>query len=134
MGNKKSKRAREAEKRIEKTRRQSMAGKAPNESKGIKSVQRHFRAFHDRVTTHHPQYVWGEKGKDYLTLGVTSSDKDSIPLTKNPEPGNTEEAHIIPKVNKINKGIRNEKLKGWNLADEDKKIANKIIDDYKKGK
>lgn len=99
---------------------------------GIKNVQRHFRTFHDGQTTHHPQYVWGEKGKDFLTVGLTTKQKKGDIPIKNPETKKTNEVYIHPGVNKINKGIQNEKKKGWSFTNEDKKIVNKIIDDYKK--
>ena len=131
MAKKKSRKIRTAEKRAEEIKLSNQKGCLPKENSGIKSLQRHFRTFHDAKTTHHPQYVWGEKGKDYLTIGITSSDKGTIELTRNPEPNNEQKAYINPGVNKINKGIQNEKKKGWSLANEDKKIVNQIIDDYK---
>lgn len=95
--------------------------------------QRHFRKFHSKETTGHPQYVYGENGKDYKALGITESPitngVSNIPLIINPEPNSNKSAYILPKTNLINKGVRNEKLKGWKISNADKQTVQKVIDD-----
>ena len=80
-----------------------------------KRFQRHFRKFHDKKTTGHPQYVFDENGNRYKVLGITSSPETNgvlnVQLKVNPEPGNTNPAYIRPKPTEINKGTKNEKLK-----------------------
>lgn len=67
--------------------------------------------------------------KSAITNGV-----DNIPLDKNPEPNNSAKAYLRPKPDKINKGIRNEQLKGWKFADSDKPKVQAVIDGANKGK
>lgn len=103
-----------------------------------KRFQRHFRRFHDKTTTAHPQYVYDEDGREYKVIGVTKSaitnGVDNIPLDKNPEPNNPVKAYLRPKPDKINKGIRNEQLKGWKFASSDKPKVQAVIDGANKGK
>lgn len=97
-----------------------------------RNFQRHFRKFHTKETSGHPSFVYDEKGNEYKVVGVTSSPRTNgvlnIQLKKNPEPGNTNKAYIRPKPMKINKGVRNTKLKGWTFSSEDKKVVQEVID------
>lgn len=100
--------------------------------------QRHFRKFHNKEITGHPQYVYDEDGREYKVLGITSSSTtNGVPnvlLERNPEPNNTDKAYVRTKPNTVNKGVRNEKLKGWKFTDKDKKKVQAIIDKNKKKK
>lgn len=100
--------------------------------------QRHFRKFHSKETTGHPQYVYDETGREYKVIGITESPQTNgilnIKLMRNPEPNSTKPAHIRPEPSKINKGVRNEKLKGWKFADVDKKKVQAVIDKHEKKK
>lgn len=104
--------------------------------KSPERFQKHFRKFHSKETTGHPSYVYGEKGKNYKVIGITSASKtndiDNIPLLKNPEPKNTSPAYIRPKPIEVDKGIKNRRLKGWKFTDADKKKVQAIIDKDKK--
>lgn len=106
------------------------------ENKGKTQFQRHFRKFHDKTTTSHPQYVYGDDGKRYKVLGITSSPETdgiiNMKLEVNPEPGNTKTAYIRTKPGTVNKGVRNKKLKGWKLAKADKPKVQEIIDKAEK--
>ena len=101
--------------------------------------QRHFRKFHSKETTGHPSYVFDEEGNKYKILGITGSPTTNgvlnVKLKKNPEPNNSRDAYVRPNPTEINKGVRNEKLKGWKFSEEDKKSVNAIIDKHatKKG-
>ena len=111
-------------------------GGKKKQQKKEEHFQRHFRKFHSSKTTGHPSYVYGEEGKDYKIIGLTSSpetnEEKNIKLDKNPEPGNSEQAYIRPKSMKINKGVKNEKLKGWSFTGNDKKKVQAVIDKDKK--
>ncbi len=101
-----------------------------------KRFQIHFRKFHSKEFTGHPQYVYDEHGNEYKVVGITSSPKtngvDNILLSCNPKPNNKDEAYIRPTPNTINKGVRNEKLKGWKFADIDKPKVRQVISNEKK--
>jgi len=103
------------------------------ETKAKKRFQPHFRKFHDKKTTGHPQYVFDENGRKYRVIGITSSPKTNgiinVQLEVNPEPGNTEPAFVRPNPDEIDKGTRNEKLKGWKLSGNDKQKVKKIIEE-----
>ncbi len=109
-----------------------------NTAKENKRFQRHFRKFHSKETTGHPSYVYDEKGNVYKVVGITGSPKtngiQNIELERNPEPNNTRKAYIRPNPTEINKGVRNEKLKGWTFSQGDKKKVNAVIDTPKKKK
>lgn len=96
-----------------------------------KPFQKHFRKFHDKTTTAHPQYVYGDDGKRYKVLGLTSSPETNgvlnVRLKENPEPKNTSPAYVRPTPATINKGVQNTKLKGWKLSNADKPVVNEII-------
>lgn len=103
-----------------------------------KRFQPHFRKFHDKKTTSHPQYVYGEHGRDYKILGLTSSPTtngvSNIKLERNPEPNNHEDAYVRPQPDTVNKGVRNERLNGWKFTKNDKNKVRKIIDTHDKKK
>ena len=94
--------------------------------------QKHFRKFKNGKFTGHPQYVYDEEGNEYRVIGITKRPQtngvDNVLLDKNPEPNNSEKAYLRPKSDKVNKGVRNEKLKGWKFADSDKPKVQAIID------
>lgn len=98
--------------------------------------QRHFRKFHSSKTTGHPSYVYGEVGNDFKIVQLTQSPKTNgetnIPLDKNPEPGKNKKAYLRPTPTKINKGVSNEKLKGWSFAGSDKPKVQAVIDKEEK--
>ena len=115
--------------------------KTPSRNNGTadnKRFQRHFRKFHDKETTAHPQYVYDEDGRQYKVIGITKSPFTNgvlnIRLEQNPEPNNSKPAYIRPVPDTVNKGVRNERLKGWKFADSDKKKVQVIIDEDKKKK
>lgn len=97
-----------------------------------KRFQRHFRKFHGRQTTGHPSYVYDENGKVYKVIGITESPSTNgvlnIQLVKNPEPNSTKPAYIRPKPIEIPNGTKSTKLKGWKLAEADKKTVQAVID------
>ena len=100
-----------------------------------KRFQRHFRKFHTKKTTGHPQYVYDENGKVYKIIGITeapvTNGEKNIPLDKNPEPGKSSKAYLRPKPDEIDKGVRNDKLKGWKFTESDKKKVETIISSKK---
>lgn len=61
-----------------------------------KRFQAHFRKFRNASLTGHPQYVFGEDGKEYLVIGITSKPDTNgvknIELENNPQPGNKKKA------------------------------------------
>ncbi len=101
-----------------------------------KRFQPHFRKFHDKKTTGHPQYIYDEEGNKYKVLGVTSAEMTNgvlnIKLEVNPEPNNKTPAYIRPKTSTVKKGVQNEKLKGWKFAGVDKPKVQKVIEGDKK--
>ena len=103
-----------------------------------KRFQPHFRKFHDKKTTAHPQYVYDEDGNKYKVIGITSSSETNgvknILLERNPEPNNSRKAYVRPNPDKINKGVRNDRLKGWSFSASDKKKVRNIIDTHDKKK
>ncbi len=110
----------------------------PQKKTENKRFQRHFRKFHSAKTTGHPQYVYEESGKVYLTIGITSHEttngEQNIPLSKNPEPNNNKPAYMRPTTSSIKKGTKNKKLPTWKLAKADKAKAQEIIDKSKSKK
>ena len=112
--------------------------KGNNQDGGKKRFQAHFRKFRNGKLTGHPQYVFGEDGKVYQIIGITTGAETNgvknIPLDKNPEPGNDRKAYIRPKTGTVKKGVENSKLKGWKFAESDKSKVRKVIDDNKKKK
>lgn len=112
--------------------------KTPINGENKKRFQAHFRKFHDKTTTSHPQYVYDECGRQYKILGITSSPTtngvSNIKLEKNPEPHNTDDAYVRPVPGKINKGVRNDKLKGWKFTGNDKNTVRIIIETHDKSK
>lgn len=109
----------------------------PNGGKD-KRFQKHFRKFKNAKFTGHPQYVYDEDGREYKVIGITKSPQtngvDNVLLDKNPEPNNPAKAYLRPKPDKVNKGVRNEQLKGWKFADSDKPKVQAVIDNANKGK
>lgn len=109
-----------------------------NGGKENKRFQPHFRKFHDKTTTSHPQYVYDECGRQYKILGITSSPQTNgvlnVKLEKNPEPNNSDTAYVRPVPNHINKGVRNDKLKGWKFTGKDKEKVRIIIETHDKRK
>ena len=103
-----------------------------------KRFQRHFRKFHNKELTGHPQYVFDENGNKYKIIGITESERTNgvlnIRLSVNPEPESKKKAYVRPFTNEVDKGTRNEKLKGWKFSTEDKKLVQEIIDKEKSKK
>ncbi len=103
-----------------------------------KRFQPHFRKFKNAKFTGHPQYVYDDIGKEYKVLGITSSPKTNgvanIKLERNPEPKNTKTAYVRVNPDKVEKGVRNEQLKGWKFSDNDKKKVRNIIESHEKKK
>lgn len=111
-----------------------MTKKKNNSKKKTKNsrFQPHFRRFRNGKFTGHPQYVYDDCGREYKVLGITSSDHTNgilnVMLEKNPEPGNNNTAYIRTKPDKVKKGVKNEKLKGWSFSKNDKKKVREIIE------
>lgn len=103
-----------------------------------KRFQGHFRKFRFAKFTGHPQYVYDEDGNDYKVIGITESSVtngvENIPLDVNPEPNRTDKAYIRPKPDRVDKGVRNVRLKGWRFAASDKPKVKKVIEDEGKRK
>lgn len=103
-----------------------------------KRFQPHFRKFKNAKLTGHPQYVYDENGKQYKILGITSSPQTNgilnVKLEKNPEPNNSKQAYVRPVPDKVNKGVRNDKLKGWKFTGKDKEKVRIIIETHEKKK
>lgn len=103
-----------------------------------KRFQPHFRKFQNAKFTGHPQYVYDEKGREYKVLGITSSPMTNgilnVELECNPEPKNTITAYVKPKPDKVDKGVKNTRLKGWKFSENDKKKVRNIIDTHNKKK
>ena len=112
--------------------------KKGKQSEVQKRFQTHFRKFHEKVTTAHPQYVFDETGKTYRVLGITKSSQTNgvlnVKLKVNPEPNNKEQAYIRTKPQEVKKGVQSERLKGWKFSSEDKAAVKKIIENAKKPK
>lgn len=108
------------------------------EKKTNKRFQPHFRKFKNAKFTGHPQYVYDEQGREYKVLGITSSPKTNgvlnVRLESNPEPNNSKPAYVRAKPDKVDKGVRNERLKGWKFSESDKKKVRSIIDTHEKKK
>lgn len=96
-----------------------------------KRFQSSFRKFHNGKTTGHPSYVFGEKGKEYQTIGITTKEKTNgvlnIPLEKNPEPNNVKKAFLRPQPINLKKGTDNDVLKGWKFLEKDKQTVKVLI-------
>lgn len=96
-----------------------------------KRFQSHFRKSYSGKFTGHPQYIYGEEGKNYKTVGLTTSPVTNgvknIKLDKNPEPGNNKTSYIRPKPDKASKGSFKERLKGWAFSKSDKQKVNGVI-------
>lgn len=88
--------------------------------------------------TGHPQYVYDEEGKQYKILGITSSPQTNgvlnVKLERNPEPNNPKTAYVRSAPDKVDKGVRNDKLKGWKFTGNDKEKVRIIIETHDKRK
>lgn len=103
-----------------------------------KHFQRHFRSFHDKDHTGHPVYIVEETKREYVGFGITTGEYTNgvknIPLSKNPEPNNDEQAYVRPKITKVKKGVKNTVKKGWSFSPQDKQIIESLIEWNKKRK
>lgn len=128
----------EAQKRAMIRRKVAENARKKKNNKPAKRFQPHFRKAYNEALSRHPQYIYGEEGKTYKTLGLTSSPStdniQNIPLSHNPEPNNTDKAYLRPNPNQANKKVFGSRLKGWRFCDEDKKTVQAIIDKHEKKK
>ena len=112
--------------------------KTPINGENKKRFQPHFRKFKNAKLTGHPQYVYDECGRQYKVLGITSSPQTNgvlnVKLEKNPEPNNSKTAYVRTTPDKVDKGVRNDKLKGWKFTGKDKEKVRIIIDTHDKKK
>ncbi len=84
-----------------------------------------FRKNNSRDGQGHPAYIFAQKGKKFIYIGITHAEitdkMDNIPLEKNPEPGNTSQACIKPNPEEEHRSSFGAKLNGWFFSDKDKK-------------
>lgn len=83
----------------------------------------------------HPNYVFGEKGKNYKSLGLTHNpDKkySHIKLSKNPNEADKTDSHVEVKAKTANKRYYSEPLSGYAFTKSDMSIIRQLIKRYKK--
>ena len=97
-----------------------------------------FRKLHTKEEQGHLQYVCGKKGKQYESLGVTHAPRtkgvNNIPLKKNPNPNDTQQAYVRPKLKTRKSADYGKRLDGLGLGAEDKKKVWALIEELRKGK
>ena len=75
---------------------------------------------------------------NFEPYSITSSPKTNnvinIKLERNPEPQNQKIAYVRTTPDTVNKGVKNEKLKGWSFSQKDKNKVRTIIDTHEKKK
>ena len=95
-----------------------------------------FRKANDKKHGEHPAYIYAQKGKKLIFIGIThakiTGNIDNIPLEKNPEPGNNTPAYIRPTPDEAHRSSFGVKLKGWFFSDKDKKKVEKVKKHAKK--
>ncbi|MDE6655559.1 MAG: hypothetical protein K2J85_01040 [Anaeroplasmataceae bacterium] len=95
-----------------------------------------FRKANDKKHGEHPAYIYAQKGKKLIFIGITHSKitegMDNIPLEKNPEPGNKTPAYIRPNPDEAHRSSFGAKLKGWFFSNNDKKKVEEVKKRHKK--
>ncbi|MDE6415201.1 MAG: hypothetical protein K2K48_07275 [Anaeroplasmataceae bacterium] len=103
-------------------------------SKEIKRNE--FRKANDKKFGAHPTYIYAQKGKKFIFIGIThaaiTDEMENIPLEKNPESGNKSQAYLRPIPDEAHRSTFGAKLKGWFFSDSDKKKVEKIKKNTKK--
>ena len=96
-----------------------------------KGFQPHFRKFRNAKFTGHPQYVYDEDGRSYKVIGFTKSNTtngvSNILLDSNPDPTDKSKAYLRPRPDKVDKGVKNTRLKNWRFVKSDKEKVRSII-------
>ena len=102
-----------------------------NKTTTIKN-QDEFRKLNTKEEKGHLQYVCGRVGSDYQSVGITHGKRtkgvNNIPLTKNPNPKDKEQAYVRPKLTQKKAKEYGKKLDGLGLSAEDKKTVWELIE------
>lgn len=93
--------------------------------------------FRKNKDTGHPSYIYEKVGSKYVFIGLTHSPithkTKNIKLDKNPNPQDNKDAYFRPKPKEAPAKRFKKKESGWKLSQSDKKKADKIVNDSKKG-
>lgn len=96
-----------------------------------------FRYNNSNIASSHPHYIFGETANgNFKSLGLTTHPKKHIrhyPLSRNPNPNDTEKSYLQWKVHTASPKYYSDKpLKGWKFAKNDMAIVRHRIKEYKK--
>lgn len=107
----------------------------------VKETYPHFRRYKQeeggaKKKARHPKVIMSKKDDTYDFIGLTESPKrghhKNIPLSKNPQKGNSSPSYFRDEVRNLPTGRFSEPLKGYKLSAKDKKQAWVIYNKRKK--
>ena len=94
------------------------------------------KGFRKNKRIKHPAYVVDENGNLYQYIGVTHSkmtgSENNIPLLKNPNPDDSRQAYIRPRVEEDDSKNFGRRYSNWKFSKKDKRKVEKIIENSKK--
>lgn len=98
-----------------------------------------FRTCFSRKAKGHPTYIYAKVGDRYKYIGLTHAEitkgMRNIPLEQNPNPNDSRQSFIRPKVDSDKESLFEKKAKdGWSLSKKDKRKVKKVIRSSKKKK
>ena len=94
-----------------------------------------FRHNKSPTARNHYNFIFGETDTHYKSLGLTTHPHKDIPhypLSKNPNPNDTEKSYLQLKVLNTQKRYMGKPLLGWNFAKKDMPVVRNTIKKYKK--
>lgn len=115
--------------------------KTPRTGKRAKKTKNldEFRKLNTKEAKGHLQYVFSKSGGTLQSLGVTHGKRtkgvNNVPLRKNPNPKDPEQAYVRPKITQEQAKLYGKRLDGLGLSAEDKAVVWELIERLrKKGK
>ena len=91
-----------------------------------------FRKLNTKEEKGHLQYVCGRVGSDLQSVGVTHGKRtkgvNNIPLKQNPNPQDSKQAYIRPKLTQKKAKDYGKRLDGLGLGADDKKVVWELIE------
>lgn len=106
-------------------------------SRPIKNMDE-MRKLNTKEAKGHLHYVCGKIGNDFQSIGITHGKRtkgvNNIPLKKNPNPQDSKQAFVRPKLINAKSKSYGKRLDGLGLSKEDKTMVWDLIERLRKGK